>query len=154
MKNTSDFKIIGKLHPGWGWKFNQTLIKIFNDIDPNIPVFNSKSIINLINECDIMININPEENQPSTVMLESLIMKKPVINISLDDNYSDSKFDEESSIISLSYSSYIMKYVNALFFDSEFKDRLELKIQNSLKKFLSNHKNASKEIANHLKSFV
>ena len=47
-----------------------------------------------------------------------------------------------------------MKYVNALFFDSEFKDRLELKIQNSLKKFLSNHKNASKEIANHLKSFV
>ena len=48
----------------------------------------------------------------------------------------------------------IMKYVNALFFDSEFKDRLELKIQNSLKKFLSNHKNASKEIANHLKSFV
>ena len=101
-----------------------------------------------------MININPEENQPSTVMLESLIMKKPVINISLDDNYSDSKFDEESSIISLSYSSDIMKYVNALFFDSEFKDRLELKIQNSLKKFLSNHKNASKEFANHLNSFV
>ena len=48
----------------------------------------------------------------------------------------------------------IMKYVNALFFDSEFKDRLELKIQNSLKKFLSNHKNASKEIANHLKSLI
>ncbi len=154
LQKYKNFKIIIKLHPGWGWKFNYTLIKICKNIDPNIPIFSTESIIELIDGSDMMININPEENQPSTVILEALIMKKPVINISLDDSNSEFDYDEESPIISLSYKADIMKYVIRLFDDSEFYEKLNNKITKSLNYYLSNHKNASKQLVDYLKSYV
>jgi len=154
LQKYKNFKIIIKLHPGWGWKFNYTLIKICKNIDPNIPIFSTESIIELIDGSDMMININPEENQPSTVILEALIMKKPVINISLDDSNSEFDYDEESPIISLSYKADIMKYVIRLFDDLEFYEKLNNKITKSLNYYLSNHKNASKQLVDYLKSYV
>ena len=154
LQKYKNFKIIIKLHPGWGWKFNYTLINICKNIDPNIPIFSTESIIELIDGSDMMININPEENQPSTVILEALIMKKPVINISLDDSNSEFDYDEESPIISLSYKADIMKYVIRLFDDSEFYEKLNNKITKSLNYYLSNHKNASKQLVDYLKSYV
>jgi len=154
LQKNQNFKIIGKLHPGWGWQFNYTLMKIFQDIDPSIPVFSTKSVIDLIDECDVMININPEENQPSTVILEGLIMKKPVINISLDDSNSEFDYDGKFPIISLSYKADIMKYVNKLFDNLEFMENLKIKIGEYLQDYLLNQKNASKKLAEHLKSFI
>jgi len=101
-----------------------------------------------------MININPEENQPSTVILEALIMKKPVINISLDESNSEFDYDGVSPVISLSYKTDIMKYVIKLFNDSKFYEELNKKITTSLNNYLSNHKNASKQLADYLKSYV
>ena len=154
LQKNPDFKLIGKLHPGWGWKFNHTLMKIFHDIDPNIPVYSTKSIIQLIDQCDLMININPEENQPSTVLLEGLIMKKPVINIELDEFNDDLNYDDTSPIISLSYKSNIEHYILEYFKNSLFSEKLDSQIKKTLHRYLSNHNNASVALAKHLKSFV
>ena len=154
LQKNPDFKLIGKLHPGWGWKFNHTLMKIFHDIDPNIPVYSTKSIIQLIDQCDLMININPEENQPSTVLLEGLIMKKPVINIELDEFNDDLNYDDTSPIISLSYKSNIEHYILEYFKNSLFSEKLNSQIKKTLHHYLSNHNDASVALAKHLKSFV
>ena len=154
LQQNSNLKLIAKLHPGWGWKFNHTLMKIFHDIDPNIPVYSTKPIIPLIEQCDLMININPEQNQPSTVILEGLIMKKPVINVELDELNNDLHYDSMSPIISLSYKSDIQKYVSQLFNDPSFYENLNKKSAKFLEHYLSNHKNASNTLAKYLKSFV
>jgi hypothetical protein len=153
IRKNENVKIIGKLHPGWGWKFNYVLMEIFKKIDPKIPVYSTKSIKKLIAECDIMINITPEDNQPSTVLLEGLILKKPVIDISLDERKSDFDYDKSLPIIFLSYKSDVMYYVKKIFYDVDFMHELNLRINSHLKQYLANHKNASVELANYLKSF-
>ena len=154
LQKNPDFKLIGKLHPAWGWTFNRTLMKIFHDIDPNIPVYSTKSIIELIAQCDLMININPEENQPSTVLLEGLIMKKPVINIELDELNDDLDYDDKSPIISLSFKSNIEHYISEYFENSLFTEKLNSQSEKALRHYLSNHNNASVALAKYLKSFI
>lgn len=154
IKKMDNVKIIGKLHPGWGWKFNSVLEKIFYDIDPKIPVYSSKSIMNLISESDLMININAEDNQPSTVILEALIMKKPVINISLNEKNDDLEYDDIMPFVSISYKSDVFNYVNLILNNSKFHQKLLSKIPTYLEKYLYNHKTASKELSVYLKSFL
>ena len=154
LKEIPHVRIIVKLHPGWGWKFNHTLIKILNEIDPKLSIFSTKSIIELISNCDIMININAEENQPSTVMLEGLIKKKPVINISLDESIQNLEYDGMSSIISLSYKADIVKYVRDLFDNDVFYSEISSRMERDLQHYLINHKNASERLADLLKSFI
>ena len=81
-------------------------------------------------------------------------MKKPVINISLDDSNSEFDYDGKFPIISLSYKADIMKYVNKLFDNLEFMENLKIKIGEYLQDYLLNQKNASKKLAEHLKSFI
>jgi len=154
IQNDKNVKIIAKLHPGWGWKFNYTLMKIFQNIDPGIPVFSTKSIIELIDESDMIVNINPEQNQPSTVILEGLIMKKPVINVELDELNNELHYDGVSPIISLSYKSNIQKYISQLLNDQSFYENHNKKIEKFLEHYLLNHKNASDILAKYLKSFI
>lgn len=152
IKKSENVRIIGKLHPGWGWKFNYVLMGIFKKIDPKIPVYSTKSIKKLITDCNMMINITPEDNQPSTVLLEGLILKKPIIDISLDERKRDFDYDKNLPIIFLSYKSDIMYYINKIFYDADFAHELNSQIDANLKQYLSNHKNASKELANYLRS--
>ena len=154
IKKMDNIKIIVKLHPGWGWKFNSILIKIFHEIDPKIPIYSAKSIKHLISESDLMININAENNQPSTVILEGLIMKKPIINISLNEQNDDFEYNENLPFIEISYKSNIINYINLVLNDINFKQKLDLQIPVFLKKYLSNHKTASKNLSDYLKSFL
>ena len=154
LQQDKNIKIIAKLHPGWGWKFNYTLMQIFQNIDPEIPVFSTKSVIELIDESDMIVNINPEQNQPSTVILEGLIMKKPVINVELDELNDELHYDGVSPIISLSYKSNIQKYISQLLNDPSFYESHNKKIEKFLEHYLLNHTNASGALAKYLKSFI
>ena len=153
IKKLSDVKIIVKLHPGWGWKFNDVLTEIVERIDPSIPIFSIKPIQELISDSDIIINFTPEDNEPSTVMLDALILKKPVIEISLDDRNRNFEYDECFPIISLSYKADIEKYMKKILYDTKFKKEISLKIDETLKHYISNQKTASKILADYLKSF-
>ena len=153
LKKIPNVNIIGKLHPGWGWKFNDILIKIFKEIDPSIPVFSIKSIKQLISDSDLVVNITPEENEPSTVMLEGLIMKKPVIELSLDERNQNMEYDELHPIISLSYKSNVEHYILKVLNDPIFRKKISLKTNEFLTHYLSNQKSVSEFLANYLKSF-
>ena len=82
LKETNTSSFVVKLHPSLQ-KNNLQIKKFIEEFDQNIIVKQFSSIVDDIHECDIIINIFTEI-YGSTVMLEGLIMKKPILNISLD----------------------------------------------------------------------
>ena len=151
LKQISDVSIIIKLHPSQQ-KNNLYLKKLIQKIDADIPIKQSTPIINEIQSCDILINIFPELF-PSTVLLEGLILKKPVMNISLYDRTYEFEFEKDKSVLSIKDSDDLEKNIKKLLFDKEFQSRL---IQNGTKhvnRYLSNPGYASEELARILNSY-
>ena len=99
-----------------------------------------------------MINIFPELF-PSTVLLEGLILKKPIMNISLYDRTYEFEFEKDKSVLSIKDSDDLEKNIKKLLFDKELQSRL---IQNGTKhvnRYLSNPGYASEELARSLNSY-
>mgnify|MGYP006133149419 CR=1 FL=1 len=145
IKKIPGTKIIVKLHPGDD-KHNEKLLNIFKKIDASIPIFHIKKISELLEECEVLLNITCEINTPSTVMLEGMIFEKPVIEISLDDKTEKFEYEENSAIFSLSYKSKIDHYLKKIIQDSKFQNKLLLNQKRHLENFLSNRGNASKAV--------
>ena len=84
-------KIIVKLHPSQSIH-NEIIKKVIKEFDKNIPIHLISPVTELINTSDAVVTITPEGWAPSTVILESLILKKPVMNIILDNNLYDFQY--------------------------------------------------------------
>ena len=151
IKQIPDVSIIVKLHPSQQ-KNNLYLKKLIQKIDADIPIKQSTPIINEIQSCDVLINIFPELF-PSTVLLEGLILKKPIMNISLYDRTYEFEFEKDKSVLSIKDSDDLEKNIKKLLFDKELQSRL---IQNGTKhvnRYLSNPGYASEELARILNSY-
>jgi len=145
IKNISEHKIIVKLHPGDD-EHNFVIKKIINKIDNSITIYHVKSTHELLQNCDVMINITGEIFDPSTIMLEGMILRKPVMEICLDDANENFEYDEISPILSLSYKADTNLYLQKILFDKEFKTKLIENADKELKKFVSFQGNASKKV--------
>jgi len=151
IKKIPNTKIIVKLHPGDDIH-NKTLLSIFEKIDSSIPIFHIKKISELLEECDILLNITCEISDPSTVMIEGMIFEKPVFEISLDEKTNRFEYQENSPILSLSYKAEIDNYLSKIILDSEFKNELLLNQKKYLEYFLTNRGTASKSVVKILDS--
>ena len=146
IKNMSGVKIIVKLHPGENWH-NLSLLEFFKKNYRDIPVYQIRSSKNVIQSSDLTINVNPNSLDPSTIMLESMILNKPTMLFSLDEQFKNLEYDDGIPIVSLSYRANIEKYLKKILFDDEFQQSLLQKNKFYLKKFLANHGSASRKIA-------
>lgn len=147
MDNTS---FIVKLHPSLQ-KNNLQMKKFIHEFDQNIIVKQFSSIIDDIHECDIMINVFTEI-YGSTVMLEGLIMKKPILNISLDTRSYKFEFEKDNAVLGISYDNDIDVNIKKIIQDENLRTTL---IQNGTKhvsKYLTNPGNASENLARILSS--
>ena len=82
-----------------------------------------ENIIDLIDMCDIIITITPQGWAGSTIILESMILGKPVVNIVLDDKKANFEYLEKNAAISVSYNdsdNQIRKLIN----DVEYRDKI------------------------------
>jgi len=127
-------------------------LSIFEKIDSSIPIFHIKKISELLEECDILLNITCEISDPSTVMIEGMIFEKPVFEISLDEKTNRFEYQENSPILSLSYKAEIDNYLSKIILDSEFKNELLLNQKKYLEYFLANRGTASKNVVKILDS--
>ena len=80
VKQLDNFEIIVKLHSSQ-LKHNEEMKSFIKNYDNTIPIYLSKSVIDTINGVDLVIVISPETYGTSTMILESMILEKPVINI-------------------------------------------------------------------------
>ena len=152
VKELCDVHIIVKLHPGQDIH-NNDIKTLFNEIDSAIPVYQLKPIVELLEKCDALINISPEGFDPSTVILESLIMNKPTMNIIMDEKFFEFQYVKDKAVISISDKSNLEKNISEILFNNELRKELMENGKKHLKNYLSNHGSASESFAEILASY-
>ncbi len=145
----NNLELIVKLHPQKN-EHNEQIIKIINSIDSEIRIFQTGSISNLLERCNLMINLSPDNYDASTTILEAMIMKKPIIDVSLVKERYDFEFLKDEAIYALDSSSDIENAILELQTNSSKRDELIKRSQIHLEKYLANHGNASKKLAQKL----
>jgi hypothetical protein len=146
VKKMTNVKTIVKLHPSQE-ENNEDIKKLFKEIDPMIPIYQITPIMELIDMCDALVNINPESYDTSTIIMESLIRDKPTMTIFLDDQYHDMEFVKEKATLVLSEKSDLEKNLNDILFNEEIRNNLIQNARQHLKNYLSNHGTASENLA-------
>ena len=130
---------------------NEYVKKLIHKLNPTVKIYQSESILEIIESCDLMININTEFF-PSTVIYEGLILKKPILNIYTMDNYYNFEFMKDNALLTISDGDDIEESLKQILFDNNFCNNLIQNGQEHLKKYFSNHGSASKELAKILKN--
>jgi hypothetical protein len=117
-------KLIVKLHPGA--KTSYEIQPILDQINNKIPVFKTQNIFQLLNDCEFLVCLDF-----STIILEALILGKPVIIFNVNSIwYDDDPIFSSNSIISVKNLSEFEDALNLLFCNKNAK--LEL-IENGYK---------------------
>jgi hypothetical protein len=136
----NDKKLIIKTHP----QKNQHEQEIAKKIDPNIKVFYSGDIHELIKLSDLVI-----ATDVTTVILEAMIMQKPVISIRIKEHYGKLEIFNYCTQIPLnSLDSWIESFYN----DSEIRNKMIIEGNKFLKIYFENQGNASNEILKFLET--
>ena len=136
----NDLKITVKLHPGEN-PHNSILIDFLKN-QSNITVFQIKNTDELIKKSDLMINISPELYDSSTIMLEGLLLRKPVIQLSLDDELSKVE-PLKSPIIQISEIEHFEQVISKIINDEIYRKEIIEQISNKLNDYLSFQGNSS-----------
>ena len=142
--------IVIKLHPSQNIH-NEMIKNLVSQIDKKIPIHLISPINELIDLSDIVITITPESWAPSTIILESLIQNRPIININLDKHLQEFDFIKTESILSISNNSDIEKNISDLILDAKLQDKLIQNGQKFVKTFLHNPGTASLTLAEKIK---
>jgi len=130
----NDLKITVKLHPGEN-PHNSILIDFLKN-QSNITVFQIENPNELIKKSDLMINISPELYDSSTIMLEGLLLRKPVIQLSLDDELSKVE-PLKSPIIQISEIEHFEQVISKIINDEIYRKEIIEQISNKLNDYLS-----------------
>ena len=149
LNQIKNYKVIVKLHPAYN-THNDLIKKIINKIDSNIIIFHSKKIDELIIKSDLVVVLSPDGFDPSTVLLESIILQKPIINFVIDENFYDFSYERHNAVISITKKNNLKEIVCNILNDLEFKNKLIENGKNFLDDYLSNHKIAAEILAKKL----
>ena len=91
--------LIVKLHPVQDTN-NEYIKKLIHKLEPNILILQTGSIKEIISSCDAMINLHVEL-MPSTVLLEGLILKKPIMNIVMTNDILEFQYVKDNAVLSV-----------------------------------------------------
>ena len=152
LKEFKNCKLIVKLHASQ-LPHNKKIKSLINQIDSNILVYQSVPVIDTINRSDIVIVVSPESFGTSTMLLESMILGKPTMNIILDNNIPNYHHIEQNAVYTISYNDNLLNCLKKILLDEEFKSEIIKNADIFVSNFLANPGNASKEFSKILKSF-
>ena len=139
----SNNEIIFKLHPQQNDN-NQFLKDIIKQKNTGAKIIQSSSIKKLLVDCDLHINLAPDNFDVSSVVLEAMILKRPTLNIQLQSTPFEFGIIKENAIKTIMYNSDIKQEISELIFNKEKINQLLKKSDVYLNKYISNQGNASK----------
>ena len=144
-----NINLVFKIHPSQSFH-NDEIKKIIETYSKKSSIYLLNPVTELIESSDLVITITPEGWCPSTIILESMILGKPVLNIILDDRNYDFEYIKQNAAIAVSYDS-IEKVVLQLITDSNYRSEISRNAISFTKKFLVNYGKASKILSKVLK---
>ncbi len=149
-KTFSDIKTVVKMHPTLapGNEYVKTLI---HKLNPDVEILQLESVLDVVNSCDIMININTEFF-PSTIVYEGLILNKPIMNIRMMDELHKIELVTDDAVLSVSDNDDLEESIKQILFDQDLRKKLITNGQKHLKRYFNNQKSASEELAKILTS--
>ena len=143
-------KLIIKLHPAQNPDV-EYIKKLINQLNPDVMIYHTEPIQKILEYCDTVVNIHTEV-LPSTVLLEALIMEKPIMNISLVDENYNFQFIKDNTVLQVTDKSDLEKHFKTILYDEDLRKELIKNAQKHLQSYLSNQGKASKHFAEILKS--
>jgi len=151
-KNIKNLEIIFKLHPQQN-PSNQIIIDMIKKNNNKIKILQFNPIKELLSDCDLHVNIAPDNFDASTVILEAMIMGKPTLNIQLQKNEIEFEFMKENAIKSVYYDSNIEQLVLDLISNHGIEELLN-NSQNFLNKYMKNRGNAAKKLIDSIEDLM
>ena len=142
-KDVENLQIIFKLHPQQNIS-NQIIINMIKE-NEGIKILQFEPIKELLADCDLHVNIAPDNFDASSVILEAMMMGKPTLNIQLQKNEIEFEFIKDNAIKSVYYDSNVEQSVLDLI-SHHGTDELFSRSQNFLNKYMKNRGNAAKKL--------
>jgi len=142
--NIENLEIIFKLHPQQN-PSNQIIIDMIKKNNNKIKILQFNPIKELLSDCDLHVNIAPDNFDASTVILEAMIMGKPTLNIQLQKNEIEFEFMKAGAIKTINYDSDIKEVIFDLI-SHHGTEELINNSQNFLNKYMKNRGNAAKKL--------
>ena len=136
-------EIIFKLHPQQNDN-NQFLKDVIKEKNASAKIIQSTSIKKLLVDCDLHVNLAPDNFDISSVVLEAMILKRPTLNIQLQSNQFEFGIIKENAIKTIMYDSDIGQEISELISNKEKINQLLKNSEMYLNKYISNQGNASK----------
>ena len=150
-KDVENLQIIFKLHPQQNIS-NQIIINMIKEYE-GIMILQFEPIKELLADCDLHVNIAPDNFDASSVILEAMMMRKPTLNIQLQKNEIEFEFIKDNAIKSVYYDSNIERSVLDLI-SHHGTDELFSNSQNFLNKYMKNRGNAAKKLIDSIEDLV
>ena len=150
-KKLPDVDLIIKLHPSQEFG-SEYLKKLIQKIAPNIRTFQTEPILDVIQSCDVILNINTELFV-STVLFEGLILEKPILNIVTIKQPYEYEYERDKAVLSISDKSDLEKYLNDIIYNNELQHELVENGKKFVRKYLTNPSTASQSLAKILNSY-
>jgi hypothetical protein len=151
IKTLDNVKLIVKLHAA-SLKHNEEIKLLINKIDKNILVYLSNSVIDVINSSDAVMVISPEPGT-TTMILESMILGKPTINIYLENTIPQFNHVKHHAVLSLLDTCDLKDNISKILFNDKFKNELISNADIYLSKYLDYNGNSSKRFVEILKLY-
>ena len=111
-------------------------------------------VAELIQSSQLVITITPEAWAPSTIVLESMIVGTPIMNIILDEKSYNYEFEyvQQNAVIAISDDSDLDNEIKQIVYDEGVRHELRENGKKFVKNFLKNYGNSSRELAEFLKN--
>jgi len=150
--NIENLEIIFKLHPQQN-PSNQIIIDMIKKNNNKIKILQFNPIKELLSDCDLHVNIAPDNFDASTVILEAMIMGKPTLNIQLQKNEIEFEFMKAGAIKTINYDSDIKEVIFDLI-SHHGTEELINNSQNFLNKYMKNRGNAAKKLIDSIEDLM
>ena len=152
IKKFDNIKIIVKLHP-IQLQHNEEIKSLIKNFDTSIPIYQWNSVIDTINSVDMVIVLTPEIHATPTMLLESMILGKPIMNVYFNKIIPEYDHIKNNAIFTITNNDDLESNMKKFLFDNNFKNLLQKNADNFVNQFMSNHGTASKKLASFLKSY-
>ena len=146
-KNNSKIEIIFKLHPQQN--SSNSIIKDMIKTNKKIKFFQHEPIKKLLENCDLHVNIATDNFDASTTILEAMLLKKPTLNIQLQNNLFEFEFIKDNAIKTINYDENISKKIFNLF-DEKLSHQLIKNSQKHLIRYMKYRDESSLKLINEI----